>query len=235
MCTCSEGKTNPMCTRCSPTLTVMRLLAQNPRPIMSSFAERAVPGRALVRNTYNRALLIAMLNDQDLPLCFNGENCKGMLIRGPCDSAPLKSLISPEAFKRHMDSKHEHKNAGQIVPTSCILCLLFNQSAAVSQMFSPHGLHKEPHPTGPVYYFNIRLTPDIGVPEVHLWDYSGTIVEFEGTAGVFKPTFYYNWRDMLNILKRENVQGQEVITLCSVESISLESDGVLQEAAPETL
>ena len=205
VCTCvSEGNRNPMCPSCTPVLTLLQLLAKNPRPLIASLAERAVPGRALVRNVYDRALLISMLNDQDLPLCANGRSCKGMLVNVQNNPKPLPSLISPESYNHFVMSRV--KNASevqQINPCCCILCLLFNQSAAVVQMLSSDSLHFEPHPSEPVYYFNVKLSPDVGASEVWI-EYHGYLVNFQGSVGSYKPTFYYNWRDMLTLLHRDS-------------------------------
>lgn len=205
VCTCvSERKVNPMCTSCTPILTVMQLLAKNPRPLIASLAERAIPGRALARNVYDKALLIGMLNDQELPLCVNGRSCKGMLVGAQNNPKPLPSLISPESYNGFLDRKARTGLVQQIESCCCILCLLFNQSAAVAHMLSPDGLRLEPHPSGPVYYFNLKLSPDVGVPEVCIDEYQGYLVNFQGSVGSYKPTFYYNWRDMLKVLHREN-------------------------------
>lgn len=205
VCTCkSDSDRNPMCASCTPVLTVMQLLAKNPRPLVASLAERAIPGRALARNVYNRALLISMLNEQDLPLCANGRSCKGMLVNAQNNPRPLPSLISPESYNRFVASRAKTGEVHQINPCRCILCLLFNQSAAVAQMLSPDSLRLEPHPSGPVYYFNVKLSPDVGVPEVCIDEYQGYLVNFQGSVGSYKPTFYYNWRDMLTVLHRDN-------------------------------
>lgn len=209
VCSCeSKDRPNPMCPRCTPVLAVMELLARNPNPLMASFAERAVPGRALARNVYSRALLAAMLNDPDLPPCLNAHSCKGTLVNAK--TGPLKSLVTPEAYKRlvadrERASHHGERLRGPVAPPShCILCLLFNQSAAVAQMCSSHGLRLEPHPSGPVYYFNVKLAPDVGVPEVSVRDYQGYLISFQGSVGSYKPAFYYNWRDMLEIIRRDS-------------------------------
>ncbi|TNN46268.1 hypothetical protein EYF80_043548 [Liparis tanakae] len=168
VCTCtSDSIQNPMCTSCTPVLTVMQLLAKNPRPLVASLAERAIPGRALARNVYDRALLIGMLNDRDLPSCANGHSCKGMLMDAQPDPKPLPSLLSPESYNLFVSSRARTREVQQIDPCRCILCLLFNQSAAVAQMLSPENLYLEPHPSEPVYYFNVKLSPDVGVSEVY--------------------------------------------------------------------
>ena len=210
MCTCvSESKTNPMCTSCTPVLTVMQLLAKNPRPLIASLAERAIPGRALARNVYNKALLIGMLNDQHLPLCVNARSCKGMLLGAHNNNndnpKPLPCLLSPQAYNGFLARKAQTGPAQQQIESCCcILCLLFNQSAAVAHMLSPDSLRLEPRPSGPVYYFNVKLSPDVGVPEVCIDDHHGYLVNFQGSVGSYKPTFYYNWRDMLKVLHRED-------------------------------
>lgn len=182
----------------------MQLLTKNPRPLVASLAERVVPARALACNVYDRALLINMLNDQDLPSCANGRLGKGMLVTTPSNPKPLPSLISPESYKYFVSSKVNTGEVQRVNPCCCILCLQFNQSAAVAQMFSPDGLHLESHPTGPVYYFNMKLSPDVGVPEVHIDMYQGYLVTFHCSVGSYKPTFYYNWRDMLRVLYRHD-------------------------------
>lgn len=204
-CTCkSTGRqSNPMCTSCTPVLTIMQLLAKNPRPLVASLAESAVPGRALTRNMYNRDLLVRMLNERGLPLCANGRSCKGMLLNPQNNPRPLPSLISPESYEHFASNRNETADVQHIHPCPCILCLLFNQSAAVAQTFSPHSLRVEPHPSGPVYYFNLKLSPDVGVPEVCVDEYPDLLVNFQGSVGSWKPTLYYNWRDMLKVLQRD--------------------------------
>lgn len=205
VCTCrSDSDRNPMCCSCTPVLTVMQLLAKNPRPLVASLAESAIPGRSLARNVYGRALLLSMLNDHTLPLCANGPSCKGMLVNVPNNPKPLPSLISPESYNNFVLSRANPGEYEQIKPCCCILCLLFNQSAVVSQMVSPDGLHLEPHPISPVYYFNVKLSPDVGIPEVRIDIYPGYLVNFQGSVGSYKPTFYYNWREMLKLLHRDN-------------------------------
>ena len=204
VCTCnSESEQNPMCASCTPVLTVMQLLAKNPRPVLASFAERAIPGRELARNVYDRALLITMLNDQDLPLCSNARSCKGMLMNPESNPRPLPSLISPGSYEQFVGNRAKAVEVQHIDASCCILCLLFNQSAAVAQMFSPDSLRMEPHPSGPVYYFNVKLSANVGVPEVSIDECHSYLVNFQGSAGSYKPTFYYNWRDMLKVLHRE--------------------------------
>nr|WPK86595.1 NLRC3-like protein 13 [Sebastes schlegelii] len=197
-------RTKPMCASCTPVLTVMQLLAKNPHPLVASLAERAIPGRALARNVYDRALLISMLNEQDLPLCANERMCKGMLLNAQKYPRPLPSLISPESYNCFVSNRAKTGEVQQINPCRCILCLLFNQSAAFTQMFSPESLRLEYHPSGPVYYFNLKLSPDVGVPEVCIDEYQGYLVNFLGSVGSYKPTFYYNWRDMLKVLHRDS-------------------------------
>lgn len=204
VCTCkSNGEQNPMCASCTPVLNVMQLLARNPRPLIASLAKHAIPSRALARNVYNKALLISMLNEQDLPLCANGHLCKGMLVNAQNNPVPLPSLISPESYNRFVSIRAKTGEVQQIEPCRCILCLLFNQSAAVAQMLASDSLHLEPHPTGPVYYFNVKLSPDVGVPEVRIDDHQSYLINFQGSVGSYKPAFYYNWRDMLKVLDRE--------------------------------
>ncbi|KAE8277643.1 hypothetical protein D5F01_LYC24361 [Larimichthys crocea] len=203
-CTCkTDSEQNPMCTSCTPVLTIVQLLAKNPKPLIASLAERAVPGRVLSRNVYDRALLVRMLNERDLPSCPNGRSCKGMLLNPQNNPRPLPSLISPESYERFVSNRAETGQVQQIDPCRCILCLLFNQSAAVAQTFSPDSLHLDPHPSGPVYYFNVKLLPDVGVPEVCVDRYRDLLVNFQGSVGSWKPTFYYNWRDMLKVLQRD--------------------------------
>ncbi|KAI4797410.1 hypothetical protein KUCAC02_025139 [Chaenocephalus aceratus] len=207
VCTCNpESEPNPMCASCTPVLTVMQLLAKHPAPLVSSVSERAIPGRYLARNVYDRALLTKMLNDRDMPLCANGRLCKGMLVRAENDPGPLPSLISPESYKGFVSSRaRETGEVEHIHRSCCILCLLFNQSAAVAQMLSPDALRHEPHPSEPVYYFNVKLSPDLGVPEASMDEYQGYLVNFQGSVGSYKPTYYYNWRDMLRSLGRDEV------------------------------
>ncbi|KAJ7983549.1 hypothetical protein DPEC_G00376830 [Dallia pectoralis] len=206
VCTCkSESDRNPMCASCTHVLTVMQLLARNPCPLLASFAERAIPGRALARNLYDRALLSSMLNDRDLPFCANGRSCKGMLVNVQNNPRLLPSLISPESYNRFVSSRAKTGEVLRIDPCCCILCLLFNQSAAVAQMVSSEGLHLEPHPSGPVYYFNVKLSSDLGVPEVSMDQYQDYLVNFQGSVGSYKPTFYYNWRDAIDVLHRDNL------------------------------
>lgn len=204
LCTCkSDSDRNPMCGSCTPVLTVMQLLAKNPSPLVASLAERAIPGRSLARNVYDRALLLSMLNEHALPLCANGPSCKGMLVNVPNNPKPLTSLISPESYNSFLLSRANPGEPELINPCCCILCLLFNQSAAVAQMVSPEGLHLEPQPSCPVYYFNVKLCPDVGLPEVCIDAYPGYLVNFQGSVGSYKPAFYYNWRDMLKLLHRD--------------------------------
>ncbi|KAJ7984097.1 hypothetical protein DPEC_G00363800 [Dallia pectoralis] len=214
VCTCkSESDRNPMCASCTHVLTVMQLLARNPCPLLASFAERAIPGRALARNLYDRALLSSMLNDRDLPFCANGRSCKGMLVNVQNNPRPLPSLISPESYNRFVSSRAKTGEVLRIDPCCCILCLLFNQSAAVAQMVSSEGLHLEPHPSGPVYYFNVKLSSDLGVPEVSMDQYQDYLVNFQGSVGSYKPTFYYNWRDAIDVLHRDNLGNITVLPL----------------------
>lgn len=222
-CTCkTNGEQNPMCTSCTPVLTITQLLAKNPRPLIASLAERAVPGRVLSRNVYDRALLVRMLNERDLPSCANGRSCKGMLLNPQNNPRPLPSLISPESYERFVSNRAETGEVQQISPCRCILCLLFNQSAAVAQMFSPDSLHLDPHPSGPVYYFNVKLSPDVGVPEVCVDGYQGLLVNFQGSVGSWKPTLYYNWRDMLKVLQRDE-SGKVLLTSCVMINSPLRS------------
>lgn len=199
---CQAGAASALCTSCTPVLTIMELLAKNPKPLMASFAERAVPGRALVRHVYNRETLYRMLNDRRLPLCVNAQHCKGMLLdTWDGDRRPLRSLISPQEYENIDVACVSGSYACD--PSSCILCLLFNQSASVARMLSSESLYMEPHPTGPVYYFNIKLAPDVGIPEVNIEDNNNYLVQYQGAIGCFKPTYYYNWRDMLATLKTD--------------------------------
>lgn len=197
---CSTDSPDPMCIACTPVLTVMELLSRNPRPIAASLGECVIPGRALTRHTYNRAMLLAMLNDPDLPLCVNGSLCKGMLLNRPdAIPMPLKSLDTPESYNELVRNRSRAQELPQQTAYSCILCVLFNQSAAIKQMLSANKLYLEQHPTGPVYYFNIKLSQDIGLPEVVLDDQY--IIQFQGSVGSYKPMFYYKWRDMLHVLR----------------------------------
>ena len=205
VCTCkSDSERNSMCTSCTPVLPVMELLAKNPRPLIGSFAERAIPGRNIARNIYNKALLIDMLNDRDLPLCINQSSCKGLLVNFQNNSKPLTSLISPDSFHTFVASRTKTGVGPQINASCCMLCLLFNQSAAVAQMLSSDRLKFHSHPSGSVYYFNVKLSPDVGVPEVKINECYGYLVNFQGSIGSYIPTFYYNWRDFLNILQKDN-------------------------------
>lgn len=184
----------------------MELLAKNPTPIMASLAERAIPGRALVRHTYNRDVLLQMLNHPRLPVCANARNCKGMLINAPDGRRrSLRSLISSQSYANITRCDSNNLGTYRVSPTACILCLLFSQSSSVSSMLSSESLYLEPHPTGPIYYFNIKLSLDIGIPEVNIEEYHNYLVYFQGAVGCFKPTFYYNWRDMLATLQIDNV------------------------------
>lgn len=200
-CTCGKYQ-NPMCVSCTPVLTIMELLAKNPQPLMASMAERAIPGRALVRHVYNKELLIDMLNDPNLPMCVNGQMCKRMLLKSH-NPKPLKSLMAPQTYKSLMHSKviPDKDDTQNLEAHCCIVCLLFNQSAAITQMLSSQGMYVEPHPSGPVYYFNIKLSSDVGIPEVAVDDYQGYLINFQGSVGSYKPSFYYNWRDMLDVLQ----------------------------------
>lgn len=56
---------------------------------------------------------------------------------------------------------------------------------------------------GPVYYFNIKVASDMGMPEVSLEAYQRYVINFQGAAGCFKPTVYYNWRHMVDMLRRD--------------------------------
>lgn len=78
-------------------------------------------------------------------------------------------------------------------------------------MLSSYALYTKPHPSGPVYYFNVKLSPDVGVPEIHIEGYQGYLVNFQGSVGSYKPTFYYNWRDMLTMLHRDT-SGKVILT-----------------------
>jgi hypothetical protein len=126
-----------------------------------------------------------------------------MLVNVPNTPKPLTSLISPQSYNSFVLSRAKPGESDPINPCCCILCLLFNQSAAVAQMVSPEGLHLEPQPSCPVYYFNVKLCPDVGLPEVCIDAYPGYLVNFQGSVGSYKPTFYYNWRDMLKLLHRD--------------------------------
>ncbi|KAK2821886.1 hypothetical protein Q5P01_021951 [Channa striata] len=149
VCSCeSKDRPNPMCPRCTPVLAVMELLARNPNPLMASFAERAVPGRALARNVYSRALLAAMLND---PTCLRASTLIRAKDAGERQDRAVEISGDAEAYKRlvadrERASRHGERLRGRRAPPHCILCLLFNQSAAVAQMCSSHGLRLEPHP-----------------------------------------------------------------------------------------
>ncbi|KAK7878303.1 hypothetical protein WMY93_031122 [Mugilogobius chulae] len=162
-CTCeSDNERRPLCARCSPVLTVMRLLARNPRPLMASLGERAVPGRALSRTYYDKPLLTTMLNDKDLPICPSGHSCKGLLVKGTgVDPLPLPALISPESYRHLVTLRAETAQVIIVEPCRCLLCLLFNQSARVAQMFSSRNMNLESQPNGDVYYFNIKLAPTL--------------------------------------------------------------------------
>lgn len=197
VCTCTGQAVHPLCLRCTPVLTVMKLIEENPTSLFASIAERIIPGRHLSRHVYNRELLLAMLNDPRLPLCPQNTECKGSLIPDSHGRA-LSSLLSPGAYRDFVSSN----GTMEVQACCCILCLLFNQSSAVAQSFSTKSLTFESHPSGPVYYFNIKLSHDIGIPEARLDDCcSDLTVSFQGTVGEFKPTFFYNWRDMLNGLR----------------------------------
>lgn len=199
---CQSDRKSALCTNCTPVLTIMELLSKNPKPLMASLAERAIPGRALVRHVYNRESLSRMLNDQRLPLCVNAQNCKGMLLNTPDGTRrPLRSLVSPQVYANMTDPAETYG----VSSSACILCLLFNQSASVARMLSSESLYLEPHPTGPVYYFNIKLTPDVGIPEVNIEECNNYLVQYQGGVGCFKPTYYYNWRDMLATLQIDNM------------------------------
>lgn len=205
---CGPGTNSALCTSCTPVLTVMELLALNPNPLMSSFAERAIPGRCLVRHVYNKDTLVKMLNDQRLPLCVNAQHCKGMLLTAPDGTCgPLRSLISPQMYD-NLNTQHS------LNPCSCILCLLFNQSSSIAGMLNSESLYLEPHPTGPVYYFNIKLTPDVGIPEANIDSYNNYLIQYQGTVGCFKPTYYYNWKDMLAALQIDNTGRVTILPFC---------------------
>lgn len=196
VCTCSGQAAHPLCPRCTPVLTVIKLIEENPTSLFASIAERIIPGRHLSRHVYNRKLLLAMLNDPRLPLCPQNIECKGTLIPDSHGRA-LSSLLSPSAYRDFVSSN----GTMEVQACCCILCLLFNQSAAMAQSFSAKSLTFESHPSGPVYYFNIKLSYDIGIPEAQLDDCcSDLTISFQGTVGEFKPTVFYNWRDMLNVL-----------------------------------
>lgn len=214
-CACDSTQGSALCTSCTPVLTIMELLAKNPKPLMASLAERAIPGRALVRHTYNRDLLLQMLNDQRLPFCSNAHNCKGMLVSAADGKRrPLRALISPQAYADVARCDNDTANTYGASPTACILCLLFNQSSSVSRMLSSESLYLEPPPAGPVYYFNIKLSPDVGIPQVDIGEYHNYTVCFKGTACCFKPTFYYNWRDVLAALRIDNVGKVTLLPVC---------------------
>lgn len=210
---CTPDTRDPMCVKCTPVTTLLELLGKNPRPLVAALAERIVPGRALTRHVYNRATLVAMLNDPNVPLCVNRVYCKGTLLtnRGDQHATPLRSLVSPSEYKPPAFGHHAHTR--RFVASACIVCILFNQSATIARMLSPEKMYLEPEPREPVYYFNVKLHPDVGVPEVRVDDQHGFLINFQGSVGSYKPTFYYNWRDMLQRLR---VERDKSITLLPV-------------------
>ena len=197
-CTCFSDKTrSALCPCCSNVNTILELLSENPEPLMASFDERAVPGRAITRNVYDKALLQAMFRDPRLPPCANGDMCKGRLLLRPGGQEhgkPLPSLLSPEAY-RSLGPELEKVQA-----SSCIMCLVFQQTSTVLANVDSEKDNLEPLPRDPVYYFNIRLARDVGVPECNIQNCGPHLIRYEGHVGSYRPEFYYNWYDLHDVL-----------------------------------
>ena len=200
-CTCFTDKDQSvLCPGCSHINTVLELLSENPEPLLASFGERAVPGRAIARNVYDRALLQAIFLDSRLPPCANGHMCKGRLLRRadgrePGEPGePLPSLPTPEAY-RSLGPESEAVQA-----SSCIMCLVFHQTSTLLAHFRSEKDTLEPLPKDPVYYFNIRLARDVGVPEHNIQNCCQVLSRYAGHAGVYRPEFYYNWHDLCEVL-----------------------------------
>lgn len=209
---CTKKARDPMCVKCTPVTALLELLGKNPRPLIASLAERIIPSRALTRHVYNRATLITMLNDPNVPFCINDAYCKGALLINERDRpTPLRSLVGSGEYKQH--TADYRAQSCRLAASACIVCILFNQSATIAHMLNPEKLYMEPEPREPVYYFNVKLRPDVGVPEVRVDEQHGFLINFQGSVGCYKPTFYYNWRDML---KRIRVERDESITLLPV-------------------
>lgn len=200
---CTDTVRDSMCVKCTPVTTVLELLGKNPRPLIASIAERIIPSRSLARHVYNKATLVSILNDPNVPFCINGINCKGMLLpsinKEGALKQPLRSLISPVVYNASVERCNQ-PSSSQHTASACIVCILFNQSATIRHMLNPDALYMEPEPREPVYYFNIKLSPDVGIPEIQVDDQHEFMINFQGSVGSYKPTYYYNWRDMLSCL-----------------------------------
>lgn len=142
-----------------------------------------------------------MLNDPDVPPCVNSDACRGTLLAGRDAPAPLNLLLVPETYAEFVKSRGTTRGESpRPTAASCIVCILFNQSATIRDLLNPDKVYLEPHPTGPVYYFNVKLSADIGVPDIWVDDRPEYVINFQGTVGNYRPTFYYSWRDMLQSL-----------------------------------
>ena len=194
-CTCfSDKDRSALCPDCSHVNTILELLSENPEPLMASFDERAVPGRSIARNVYDKALLQAMFGDPRLPPCANGNMCKGRLLLRPDGQEhdrPLPSLLSPEVY-RSLGPESETVQA-----SSCIMCLVFHQSSTLVANVDSEKQNLEPLPRDPVYYFNIQLAQDVGIPEYKLQDH---VIRYQGHVGCYRPEFYYNWYELREVL-----------------------------------
>lgn len=197
-CTCfSDEAPSALCLGCSHVLTILELLSENSEPLMASFGERAVPGRAIARNVYNKALLQSMFADPRLPPCANGDVCKGKLLLRPDGQQhgkPLPSLLSPAAYRSL------GPDSDTVQASSCILCLLFHQTSTVLANIDSEKDNLEPLPREPVYYFNIQLASDVGVTELKIQNCGRHLIHFQGHAGSYRPEFYYNWYELLEVL-----------------------------------
>ncbi|KAK2812681.1 hypothetical protein Q5P01_000982 [Channa striata] len=70
-------------------------------------------------------------------------------------------------------------------------------------MCSSHGLRLEPHPSGRVL-FQREARARRRRAEVSVRDYQGYLISFQGSVGSLQAAFYYNWRDMLEIIRRDS-------------------------------
>lgn len=217
-CTSCTAKAvrDSLCVKCTPVAAILELLGKNPRPLIASLGERIIPSRALARHVYDRAALTAILNDPDVPFCVNGVYCKGTLVtvgdgtnnQAAATQRPLRSLVSTSiygnfVYDRRSTQHQPARHGGGFAPSACIVCILFNQSATIGRMLNPDKLYTEPEPREAVYYFNLKLAPDVGVPEIRVDDQHEFTINFQGSVGSYKPTFYYSWRDMLQCLRVE--------------------------------
>lgn len=169
-----------MCSRCSVELRAnSSLCSQCFMPCGEPCSRR----RSLWCDTADERKQQTVELDSDAPYCDDGK------------LADYRDLIKARVLDKVSRNRHL---------SSCILCLLFNQSVAILQMCSSRNLRLEAHAVHPVYYFNVKLAPDVSLPEVSVKDYQGYVINFRGSVGSYKPTFYYNWRDMHGIIHRDS-------------------------------